>query len=405
MSKLQVKPGRAYELLSIARKRLRQGVTPPAEATAWAHGLEGGCDLPSATGHPDFKGKFPPRGDFLQEAGLSSDAVVKDEIVNWWDVSMRDPETDKIKTIRNYQHKMVIAKPNMLADIRQVLDELVATAQAGAPSYPPLQYEASSDPHMMVLAAPDLHIGKLALLEETGEAYDLSIARELYIDAVRNLAGRVCATHAIDRILMPIGNDFLTADNLSKTTTRGTPQDHVGSQYETLKHASRAASAAIDLLQPIAPVEVLMVPGNHDEYTIYALGMILEAQYGQCPQVTVINQPLPRHYITYGQVLIGYAHGHREKQRLLPMLMANEAREHWGHTRFREWHLGHYHHTRDVCYLGTVEDEGVIIRILPSLSAVDRWHKAKGYRAQRAAQALVYHPEAGLTTIFRHSVS
>lgn len=341
----------------------------------------------------------------MKQAGMDplSYRITK-EYVNQWQIGMKHPTTGEVLVEPLFQHK-IIAEPIPGADlIQDTFAEIIAIAKRGAPAYPEFTYPKTTDPHLLEISVPDLHIGKFALMEETGDPYDVEIASEAFLNAIEDLATQASQME-IEQIVFPLGNDYLTADNLDKTTTRGTPQDYCGSQLANLRHAWKLAVEAIDRLQSIAPVEVIMVPGNHDTYSVFTIGMILEVYYSQCHQVTVRNTVTDRQYKAYGKNLLGYAHGHREKQRSLPMLMATEAADLWAGSAYREFHLGHFHHTKDVNYMATSEDDGVIVRILPSLSASDRWHSAKGYRAQRAAQALVYHPQNGLRAIFRHNLS
>ena len=43
-----------------------------------------------------------------------------------------------------------------------------------------------------------------------------------------------------------------------------------------------------------------------------------------------------------------FTHGSEEKRDSLPMLMANERKELWAETKFREWHLGHMHRKKEL---------------------------------------------------------
>ena len=162
---------------------------------------------------------------------------------------------------------------------------------------------------------------------------------------------------------------------------------------------------AIEKARTVAPVDVIVVPGNHDSIASFVLGQILGTYFTSVEDVCIHSaNDQPRKYIQYGEVLLGFAHGHAEKARSLPMLMATEASQAWGQTRHREIHVGHLHHTRDTHFLGANETDGVILRVIPSISGLDRWHASKGYRSQRAALAFVYHPKSGQKAIFRHSI-
>ena len=154
---------------------------------------------------------------------------------------------------------------------------------------------------------------------------------------------------------------------------------------------------AINKLQQIAPVDVIMVPGNHDFERNFYLGDSLESWFYNNENVTVDNSANPRKYYKYGEVLIGYTHGNEEKVTDLPLIMANEKPTEWALSTYREFHLGHLHHKKEIKFKSTEEYQGVTIRYFNSLSGSDSWHHKKGYiGAKRSAEALLWDRTKGL---------
>jgi hypothetical protein len=81
----------------------------------------------------------------------------------------------------------------------------------------------------------------------------------------------------------------------------------------------------------------------------------------------------------------------------LPMIMASEASEHWSKSKVREVHVGHFHHRRIQNPL--VEHNGVVTRILPSLSATDAWHYKSGFVGNlRSAEGYLWSKTGGLSS-------
>tara|TARA_B110000977_G_C11088432_1_gene495724 strand:+ start:5614 stop:6915 length:1302 start_codon:yes stop_codon:yes gene_type:complete len=336
--------GRAAELKSIAKKRLSDGRTPSSEAIQWAR----------------------------KSINLPVD----------------EPKNNETAPLE------IEALKSIIIELRQ-----------NAPMRPKDSHQPTSGGHLAEISIPDLHLGKYAAPEETGESYSPEIASRAFRTAFDDLLYQVNNAYEIERIVIPIGNDFLTSDNLRKTTTRGTPQDVQGSFHAHLRLGWHLLVEAIEKARSVAPVDVIVVPGNHDSIASFVLGQILGTYFTNVEDVCIHSaNDQPRKYIQYGEVLLGFAHGHAEKARSLPMLMATEASQAWGQTRHREIHVGHLHHTRDTHFLGANETDGVILRVIPSISGLDRWHASKGYRSQRAALAFVYHPKSGQKAIFRHSI-
>ena len=198
----------------------------------------------------------------------------------------------------------------------------------------------------------------------------------------------------ISRILFPVGNDYLTIDSDSNETSAGTPQD-VDSRFAKIYREGRKILVeAIEMLRRIAPVDVMVVPGNHDNQSMFHLGDALECWFHAHKDVKVFNEPISRKYYRFGKNLIGFCHGHLEKHDKLPNLAAQEEPALWAATTYREWHVGHTHHQSIKEHMGT------IVRVLPSLSGTDRYHHDHGYiGAKRIAQAILFNENTGVEAV------
>lgn len=242
---------------------------------------------------------------------------------------------------------------------------------------------------------PDLHIGKLAWGKETGEDYDIKIAIERYKTAVNELLSRV-NTVRLEKIILPVGNDMINIDNKANTTTGGTPQScdsRFGKMFQTAKEL---LIDTIDQLSQIAPVEVIVVPGNHDTVAMFTLGEVLDAWYHNDKNVTITNTHRPRKYLQYGSNLVMYCHGHNEKLQDLGIICATEQPQLWAATKFRRVHVGHFHHSKQIKFTDVQEYPGFTVKVLNSLSANDAWHAEKGYMSLKGAEAFLYHRDKGL---------
>ena len=251
----------------------------------------------------------------------------------------------------------------------------------------------------------DLHLGKLAWGGETGENYDTKIARARFLDAIETLLYRANSFN-IKRIFFPIGNDFFNSDTIFNTTTKGTQQDEDLRWQKTFDIGVRLLVDAINYMKQMGvPIDVMIIPGNHDFERSFYMGAFLEAWFNDDLMVSINNGASPRKYYRFGQVLLGLTHGSEEKEASLPMIMANdiESKPLWSETKYHEWHLGHIHRKRNVNY--TVldkarmlnEDLGVTIRYLSSLTGTEEWHHKKGFiGSTKAADAFIWNDEAGL---------
>jgi len=237
----------------------------------------------------------------------------------------------------------------------------------------------------------DAHIGMKAWGPETGEDYDLYIALDRYRQAFSNLLAEAPQGA---RILLPIGQDLFHFDTLIQgkagATAKGTPQD-VDSRWQKLFIATTQMLAnCIEAARARGPVDIIIVPGNHDTQTTFYAGQYLQALYSAQDDVRLDVTPRMRKYYAFGDVLLGFTHGHEEKKKDLFGLMAEEAGDDWSDSYWREWHRGHVHQEE------VSEDGRLRIRTMPALSGTDSWHAEKGYRSMPGARAFLWHRTNGL---------
>ena len=237
--------------------------------------------------------------------------------------------------------------------------------------------------------AMDIHFGSLTRKEETGIDYNMDIASkdvlessQFHLDFISNFNP--------EKIVMPIGSDFFNVDTVVNTTTNGTYQSEHSTWKHTFDIGCRLMIASIDMHKQIAPVEVLIIIGNHDTQRSFALGAFLQAWYRNDPLVIINNEPTIRKYFSWGTTLIGLSHGQEKQGTNYLGLMNIEAREACGSAIYKEFHLGHKHH------LNVKEDLGFRVRGLGGLTATDEWHFKMGYGALRESQAFIINKSRGI---------
>lgn len=274
-----------------------------------------------------------------------------------------------------------------------------------SPTYPKLKIrQQPNDPHMLEVDLSDVHFGKLAWAPETGNNYDLRIAERVYKNAVTDLLNRA-AGFEIDRILLPIGNDFFHIDTLTGTTTAGTPQDTEGRYDKIIETGTMALIWAVETLMAVAPVRILRIPGNHDRQTSLHLAREIATWFRHSDAVTVDHTPKARKSILYGKNLISFTHGNEEKHVDLPSILAHEERDLWAQAEYAEIHVGHWHRAKELRTMPLETHGGVGIRFLMSLSGVDAWHYLKGYcTSRRAAECYLWGRAPGLSGHFTAGV-
>ena len=140
----------------------------------------------------------------------------------------------------------------------------------------------------------------------------------------------------------------------------------------------------IDMLRQIAPVELVLMAGNHDRILSVSLHLYLQAWYNNCDSITTIKCAQSRQYIVYDNNLLCFHHGDTvTKTSDLARLAAIEAPHAWGRCAHRMVFTGHLHYEK------VEEDRGFTRYQLPSLSGEDKWHARKGYVGNRKMIAAV----------------
>jgi hypothetical protein len=309
-------------------------------------------------------------------------------------------EDNKIETKQLYSVKATLKAKKLDTDLGKQKDLLIAEIKKSRQNSPfgTVSYgviNVSDDAKCALeINIPDLHIGKLAWGKETGEDYDIKEAIKRYQTAVRELISRVNVDQ-VDRFILPIGNDMINVDNKGSTTTAGTPQScdsRFGKMFQTAKEL---IIETIEYLRTMAPVDIIVVAGNHDTVAMFTLGEVLDAWYhGDC-FVKVYNQPTQRKYYQYGATGLMFTHGNEEKHQELGMIFATEQPKLWADTKYRFCKVGHYHKTKKLSYVSVDEFQGFQVETIPSLSGTDAWHHSKGYNSLKGAKAYLYHKDKG----------
>jgi hypothetical protein len=318
-------------------------------------------------------------------------------IVNSWEVGAKGPDK-KIRVTPLWQVKVWL-KAKKGWNPTEFKKILVDDMKKQAPTYRKPEPRTHNRPLLAELSIFDAHFGKLAWSPETGQDYDLKICEKRYMNAARDLLARVAEIRA-ERVLYVVGNDFFHTDHKGLTTA-GTPQDCDGRWQKAFRKGCQCCITTAEEASQLADVDILVVSGNHDKEKAFCLGEVLGARFYNNHNINVINDPDVYSYYRWGKTLLGFVHGENytqlSKRQQLPAMMATDRPIDWAETVWREFHLGHFHsETEDVWKYRTTEHiRETAVRVLPSLSSTDSWHREQGYASVLAAECHMYHKDMG----------
>jgi hypothetical protein len=278
----------------------------------------------------------------------------------------------------------------------EFLTELTAAMSEISPKYPKISRKKYEEAHCLVFDAADIHIGKLCSSFEVGEDYDTQVAIKRVREGLHGII-RKSRGYDIDKVVFIAGNDILHTDNPRRQTTSGTPQDTDGMWYENFVNAQKLLTEIIETLMSIADVEVVYNPSNHDYMSGFMLLQSVKSWFRKSKNVEFKTDMSHRKYSTYGKNLIGTTHMDGAKIADLPLLMAQEASEHWHHCKHRYIYGHHVHHKSS-------KDFGsVCVETLRSPSGTDSWHHRNGYQhSPKAVEGYIHHKEHGQVARLTH---
>jgi hypothetical protein len=328
------------------------------------------------------------------EADLTRFEVAASEATAWEGLTA-DRETGQ-PVVTELFRVFVRLRPKAGPSVAEAVEAMIVAAGGGLRVRVSRIAKVRGDRPWAVLVVADTHFGKYAWGRSTGEAdYDLDIAARLVREASAELLDAATA-YAPGRITVAGLGDLFHYDTPGGTTTSGTPLERDGRLQKMISVGTDALVGVIDTAAEVAPADVLVVNGNHDETLTWAFHRIAVERYARSKRVTVDGTYTPRKYLTHGANLLGFVHGHRAKRRL-PQLMAHEAAAAWAMSPYREVHTGHLHHQAAEWQRPIETIDGVLVRIAPSLGPADDWHAASGFvGARRAMELFIYDPAGGL---------
>ncbi len=317
---------------------------------------------------------------------------------NSWKVAwVKDSETGTSTLVKNVDFK------DEVVDYDLIKEDMITEMSKLSPKVKKYKRKNIKDAHCLILDIADLHIGKLATMQGTGEYYDVDLAISRAIEGSESLIDK-SKPYNIDMVYFVIGNDILHIDNTKRTTTAGTPQDTDGMWYDNFKIARIVYCQIIQRLTTIAHVNVIHCPSNHDYMSGFMLADAVSCYFHNNKNVTLDVSNIHRKYAKYGVNMLSFSHGDGCKLDQIPYLAAHEEKQMWAETEYRYAYLHHIHHKDMFKFRSGKDFIGMTVEYLRSPSAVDLWHKNSGYfGAKVAIEAFIHHPELGQISRLTHN--
>ena len=323
--------------------------------------------------------------------------IEKSEATKW---ECASSDGDGGTTVTELHRVFVRLKPRAGPGKREMIEAMIASASKQLrQTSKAKRLRPSASGLWQVVVVADPHFGKYAWHKTTGhDDYDLSLAQSLVGDAAAELLDIGDAQRPERRTIAMLG-DLFHYDTPSGTTTSGTPLERDGRLQKMIEIGSDCLLGIIERSGDTVPTDVVIVNGNHDEVLTWGFQRIMQERFRRHKNVVIKGDYTGRQYLSHGNTLLGFAHGHKAKRKL-PQIMALEASQQWSRCGYREWHTGHFHsqaaeHQRP---LETID--AVTVRTAPALCPPDDWHSIHGFIGSRQAmESFCYRNEGGLASI------
>jgi hypothetical protein len=293
-------------------------------------------------------------------------------------------------TVMEWQHKLPDA--DRLDTLFETLSETFKAEMKPLPALPWNDLIPVVETWLTLYPVVDAHLGQYSWAKQTGENYDLDIARQQFLD---NTTSLYQLTPASGTALIVVLGDYFHADNDRAETERTHNHLDVDGRFDKVLHmGAELLLWHVDMaLQKHETVIVKVMRGNHDPYASKALTLALWVRYQNNPRVVIDRTPVDLWAIEWGRNMLSFTHGDNVKAEEMPGVMAAYYPEMWGLTKYRYGFSGHYHRTKK----GPLSDEkhGAIWEIIPAFTAKDAWNRSMGHSSQRSIQAITFDKNTG----------
>lgn len=343
----------------------------------------------------EIQQEFDNENRSTSEQNQYSDDGIPDEARNAYlqhldELGLEEDEVDSTKYWQTFHgdHRFSVVTKSDDADepqekqVLQVIEQHLEDYET--PEALPQKVEPKGD-NLGVINLYDAHLDKVSLASETTEEVDGSIEQNVAnFEAAFDEFLQTLIDNGVRHVHFPVGHDLWEVNDHYLVTKNGTPQ-RVSVPWEV------GFSTGLDLIrrcidkaaQVVETMEVILIPGNHDEDQCFYLGEVLRHLYAESNTINVDYAKRKRKYRLHGDVLLGYSHGEdttsQKRIERLPLNMAQEAPKLWAEATIRMMLLGHIHHKLQYKIMHNVDSIGCEIKFLRSVGAESKYEFDNGF--------------------------
>lgn len=245
----------------------------------------------------------------------------------------------------------------------------------------------------LVINKQDAHYNKLDVYGDN----DIYKRTGNVLEKIEIILKQASLSNNLDSIYYIVGSDEFNSE-FTGTTTKGTPQQNILSYHEAFQRICDHEVMVIESLASTgATVNIVYVPGNHDEYVGWHLMKWLEVYFRDVSSILFETSPSYRKYISFGSSAIMLNHGDVVKPSKLAAVFPIEFKDEWS------YHDHFYIFTGDKHHELSQDFNGIKFYQIPAFSnAKSQWDDKNGYTTSKAeVTAFLIDVSNGMTNIFK----
>lgn len=200
----------------------------------------------------------------------------------------------------------------------------------------------------------------------------------------------------LKKVVYILGSDQFNSE-WTNTTTKGTPQENILPYQEGFRMICDHEISTINLLlQYTSELEIIFIPGNHDEYVGWHLVTYLEAYFKEQKNVSFNTLPDYTKFIQFNNSAIMLNHGDGMKPEKLAQNFPTLFKDNWSQCDFFYIFTGDKHHeiSRSIGDIKFYQ--------IPALSnAKSKWDSKKGHYNSGEMTAFLFTEYRGMTDIYK----
>jgi len=246
----------------------------------------------------------------------------------------------------------------------------------------------------LIINKQDLHFDKYDIKGNN----DIRARFAQYKGAVERIVKKANLSYHIAKLVYVIGSDEFNSE-WTGMTTKGTPQKNMVDYHQGFDSICRHEVEIITELAKACPsLEVIYMPGNHDEYVGWHLITWLQA-YFKGHKILFDARTDYRKYGAFGNSLMMFNHGDIIKPEKLAAIFPQEAKESWSNSNYQYIFTGDKHHEK------TLDMDGIMFyQLTQGSNATSKWDSKQGYLARGFLTAFVISENWGMADIYKEKL-